>query len=149
MAEALAGLGSRPVLTSPLRRARETADALAARLGVGAEVVPEFGEVPTPAGIELLDRGSWLREFMTSRWDDAPPLVCEWRERLLATLSSLHGDTLVFTHLVAINAVVAAADGTSDVTAVRPGNCSVTVVDAQGPSLEVVERAAQAHAILL
>lgn len=149
VAEALVSLGTRPVLTSPMRRARETADALASRWGVHSEVTSAVGEVPTPDGVALEERGVWLRDFMNAAWAEAPPEVTEWRVGVLDALRSLHGDAVVFTHFMAINAVVGAAEGAADVVVLRPGNASVTVVDVDGPSLEVVERGAQANTLVL
>ena len=50
------------VVSSPLRRCRETAQPTADALGVKIEIDERVGEIPTPAGIAIADRGAWLRE---------------------------------------------------------------------------------------
>ena len=49
------------VVSSPLRRCRETAQPLADALGVEVEVDPLVGEIPTPKALSHAERGPWLR----------------------------------------------------------------------------------------
>src|SRR5690606_37968572 len=49
------------VVSSPLRRCRETAEPLAVALGVEVEIDPAVGEVPTPKALSELERPAWLR----------------------------------------------------------------------------------------
>src|SRR5438128_1634547 len=62
-AAALMALSPRPakVVSSPLRRCRETAQPLADLLGLPVIVDPAVGEVPTPAAIPMAERPAWLR----------------------------------------------------------------------------------------
>jgi len=150
MADALVqGLGAIPVLTSPMRRTRETADALASRWGMGAEVEPAVGEVPSPEGTPLEERGGWLRQVMDGRWPELPDGLVVWRDSVVATLTSLPHDAVIVSHFVAINAAVGAADGDDRVVCFRPGYCSVTVLETEGSSLTVIERGAQANTLVL
>lgn len=150
LADALVGrLSPMPVITSPLRRTRETADALAQRWGMAAEIETAVGEVPTPDGTALEERGTWLREFMESSWSDASPDLLAWRARVIDALSALVHDAVIVTHYVAINTVVAAAESNDRVINFRPGNCSVTVVERDGADFTVIERGAQANTLVL
>jgi broad specificity phosphatase PhoE len=138
-----------PVITSPLRRTRETADALAHRWGMAAEIEAAVGEVPSPDGIALEERGAWLRDFMESEWSGASPDLLAWRARVVDALSALTHDAVVVTHYVAINAVVGVAEDHHRVISFRPGNCSITVIERDGPDFTVIERGAQAHTLVL
>ena len=125
----LAGLAGTPVVTSPLRRTRETAAPIAAALGVEARVDPAVGEVVAPPPFAALDqRGPWLRGFMQGGWTDADPSLLAWRSDVVSALLALPGDAVVVTHFVAINAAVGAALGDDRVVCFRPANCSRTVL---------------------
>jgi broad specificity phosphatase PhoE len=118
-------LEPQPIVSSPLARARETAAPLAARWGVGMDVVGAFGEIPSPNGA-LAERGRWLRSALVGHWDDLGPEVHRWRLGLIDAAKELPRDAIVFTHFVAINALVGWAEGRSEVTTFAPANGSVT-----------------------
>src|SRR5215831_14817601 len=65
-------LGERPtrVLSSPLRRCRETAQRFANRIGAVVEIDPRIGEIPTPAALTHEERGPWLRAAFAGRWTE-------------------------------------------------------------------------------
>jgi broad specificity phosphatase PhoE len=140
-----ADLGARPILTSPLRRARETAEPLATRWTREVRLEAAVGEVPSPT-TDLVERDAWLREALQGRWAEMGPDVDEWRAGLLDRLRGIDVDAVVVTHFVAINAVVTEADGTPDVTAFLPAHTSVTVVDVDAGTgaLTVVSRGSEA-----
>jgi broad specificity phosphatase PhoE len=137
LADDLNGLPNRlPIYTSPLRRCRETARPLAELWGVQPLTLPEIGEVPAPP-ISLKERQAWLRQAMTSDWaslqSTAPPGSPDygaWRSTLLAAVRAMSGDAVIFSHFIAINAVVGAAAGSEQVVVCRPAHASVTVVEA-------------------
>src|SRR5215472_14287488 len=58
----------RAVVSSPLRRCRETAQPLADALGVAIEIEPAVGEIPTPASLSLAERPVWLQSALTGAW---------------------------------------------------------------------------------
>jgi len=135
----------RPVVTSPMARAGETAACLARRWSRPCVVDPAFGEIPAPWD-DPDQRRSWLRSALASHWDDLGPDVEQWRLTLLAAVRSTEVDTVVFTHFVAINAVVAAATADHAVTVFLPANASVTIIDVDSGSgaLAVVELGSEA-----
>jgi broad specificity phosphatase PhoE len=114
----LAGLGPLPVLSSPLRRCRETSGPLAARWGVDVAIEPRVAEIPSPEGHTLETRIDWLRAAMAGTWSQVivsdGPRYAHYRTELLAALAALPNDTVVFSHFIAINASL--------------DNCSVTTV---------------------
>jgi broad specificity phosphatase PhoE len=77
----------------------------------------------------LRHRARWLAGFLNGRWTDQPASLWAWRRRLVGFLATLAQPTVVVTHAVAINTVLAEAAGDDRVFAwpVAPG--SVTVVE--------------------
>ncbi|HEY8218271.1 MAG TPA: histidine phosphatase family protein [Acidimicrobiia bacterium] len=131
-ADALAAhLGVQPplaVVTSPLRRARETAAPLARRWACRPDVVAAFGEIPAPQGPPA-ERAAWLRAVMPLTWDDVEPRLLDWRTELLETLAAQPRDGVVVTHFVAINTIVGMATGDRRLVSCTPGHASVTEVE--------------------
>jgi broad specificity phosphatase PhoE len=142
MAAALALKGPLPVVTSPLRRTRETAASLERRWGAPAQVDLRVGEIPSLAAIPL-HRGDWLRNVLQSRWPDLEPSLKLWRKQVFKALGEFMKDTVVVSHFVAINAVVGHALEDDRVTCFHPENCSCTVLDVQGSHWKIVELGAE------
>ncbi|WP_426573231.1 histidine phosphatase family protein [Aquihabitans sp. McL0605] len=138
-------LSPRPIVSSPLRRAVETAGPLAARWNRPAAIDGAFGEIPSPTE-DLALRQRWLRSALAGRWDQLDEAVEAWRRTLLAAVRTVEHDLVVFTHFVAINAVVSEATGDPAVTTFLPANASVTVVDvAPGDgAISLVQRGSEA-----
>jgi len=130
-----------PVLSSPMRRCRETAEPLAALWKTDIRIEPRVIEVPSPVK-DLKQRHVWLRRILQLDWpsveETAPDLV-GWRVRMLDALRDLQQDTIVFTHFIAINAVVSHARNDARVANFMPDNCSVTVLAMEEGRLRVVE----------
>jgi broad specificity phosphatase PhoE len=146
-AEAIAGrlapLGPLALLTSPMRRTRETAAPLEQRWGRPARVEPAVSEIPSPS-LSVAERGPWLQAVMAGRWTALDPALGQWRGRVLAALLALPESAVVFTHFVAINVAAGAALGDDRVVLFRPDHGSVTVVDVEHGHLRLVERGAEA-----
>ncbi len=133
------------VVSSPLRRCRETAEPLAQALGVAVEIDPIVGEIPTPAQLTAEQRGPWLRQVFQGLWRDIEgDLDYEaWRRQIVEALCA-RGDTAVFSHFVAINAVVTHLAGDERVLAFRPDHASITVLETDGRALTLIERGPEA-----
>ncbi len=138
-AETVAGkllsLGAEAFVASPMQRCRETAHPFAARTGQEMRLEPAVSEIVTPEGIG--DRVAWLRNLMTGRW---PKEMVAWRERGFAAVNALPDQTVVFSHFVAINAIVGRLQDTPNVLVFKPDHCSITQL-ARDPSgaLRIVE----------
>jgi broad specificity phosphatase PhoE len=133
------------VVSSPLRRCYETAEPTAAALGVDIEIDPIVGEIPTPAALHPTERASWLREAFQGTWGEIRGDLDydAWRREIVASLRS-RGDTAVFSHYVAINAVVSHLLGEDRVLSFRPDHCSITVLETDGAGLSLVEMGREA-----
>lgn len=139
----LAPRGPLPILTSPLRRTRETAAPLAALWKVEPEIEDAVAEIPSPTD-NLQERVVWLRQFMAGSWRNATMELAAWREDVIAALLAIAEDTVVFTHYIAINVAVGAATGDDRVVVFSPDNCSITIIDNDGGVLRLVEKGREA-----
>ena len=125
-------------LSSPMTRCQETASAYADLSGKTVTVEPAVTEIPTPKDIQ--DRRTWLRELMAGDWVETPDEVKAWHKNLLETVEQLPDRTVVFSHFIAINAIVGHLSGASSVTVFRPNYCSVTILEKTAQGLKVHER---------
>lgn len=134
------------VVSSPLRRCRETAQPYADAIGVEVEIDPAVGEVPTPAGLGEGERGPWLRRAFAGKWSEieGDRDYGDWRRGVAEAVTG-HRGAAVFSHFVAINAAVSWATADDRVAAARPDNGSISTFAATADgSLTLVELGAQA-----
>lgn len=139
--------GERPerVVSSPLRRCQETATPTARALGVAVEVDPMVGEIPTPQALAAHERPDWLRQAFQGTWGEIRGDLDydAWRREIVASLHR-RGDTAVFSHFVAINAVVSHLTDDPRVVSFRPDHASVTVLETDGERLTLVAKGREA-----
>ncbi|HEY2179381.1 MAG TPA: histidine phosphatase family protein [Caulobacteraceae bacterium] len=135
----------RAVASSPLRRCTETALPLAQALGVDIEIVPEVGEIPTPRHLAPAERGSWLRSAMAGTWSDIKGDIDydAWRADIAEAVRARPG-TAVFSHFVAINALVSLLEGSKTVVSFRPDHAAITTLKLDRAGLELVSIGAEA-----
>ncbi len=133
------------VVSSPLRRCRETAMPTAEALGVEIEIDPAVGEIPTPKALSAEDRPAWLREVFQGRWADAKGDLDydAWRREVAASLAA-RGGTAVFSHYVAINAVMSLLAHDDRVLVFRPDHASISTLETDGAAVTLVERGREA-----
>jgi broad specificity phosphatase PhoE len=144
VAEKLKGLGPRLILSSPLRRCRETSAPLARLWDRMPVIEPAIAEIPSPKGMSLEARVGWLRSLMAGSWRDVPPDLAQWREACVAAVAALKEDAVVFSHYVAINVLMGTAVADDRVVVFSPENCSVTVFDNTGGKLRLLEKGGEA-----
>jgi broad specificity phosphatase PhoE len=139
VAQTLAPLGPLDLVTSPLTRARETAGPLSDIWGCPPRIEERVGEIPSPTE-DLMGRTQWLQGVMEKRWPNMAEDLLSWRHGIVQALLALRVDTVIFTHFIAINAVVGAATGDDRVVCFWPDNGSITIVEADGSRLTLMER---------
>jgi len=152
-AEELSTIGRKlPILSSPLKRCRETAQPLSLLWSGNVELFSAVAEIPSPP-LSSTAKQQWLVNAMTGDWSQlqtsAPsgsPDYSVWRRDMIAALRSLPGDAVIFTHYVAINVVVGAALGNERVINFRPGHASVTEVEITTDAVRVVRLGREAEA---
>ena len=139
VAQTLAPLGPLEVITSPLLRAQETAQPLSDIWGCTLRIEERVGEIPSPTK-DLMHRAQWLHEVMGQRWSNLGRNLHYWRQGVVEALLALDADTVVFTHFIAINVVVGVATGDDRVVCFWPDNGSITIVEANGARVRLLER---------
>ena len=148
VADVLAGLGPLAVVTSPLRRCRETAAVYADPRGLDAVVAEEVREVPSPEGYAMEQRVEWLRGAMAAEWRALGPRYLAYRDSVVDFVAALTEPTVVFSHFVAINAVIGACVGDDRLVIRRLDNCSVTTVSIEDGNLRLMSGGAEADTLI-
>lgn len=148
VAQELEALGPLSIMTSPLRRARETAAPLERRWNAQARVESAVAEIPTP-GADPPTRAAWLREVLRGRWTDLSEQHQQWRRQVVDTLVSLPTATVVTTHFIAINVVVGMATQDDRIICCEPDHCSCTVVEVRNGRLQLVSMGKQRETQIL
>jgi broad specificity phosphatase PhoE len=146
--EVLAAPDPLAVLTSPLRRCRQTAAVLCERWSVAPLVDESIAEIPSPTGVAMAERVSWLRAAMVGTWTQLGEPYTTFRDGVVARIRAVDHDTVVFSHFVAINAVIGACLGDDRLVIRRLDNCSITVVDVGTAGLELVEGGHEADTLI-
>lgn len=143
-AGALLALGPKIVVSSPMRRCRETAAPLALALKVEPLIEARVSEVAAPAGVS--DRRAWLRENFAwaddvkrRNWENVDPALRAWRDDVLMGLRALPADAAVFSHFIAINAILSAALRREETIVHRPNHASITEIAIDGDAIRVMK----------
>ena len=148
LAADLGAAGPQPILVSPLRRCRETAEPLARLWAIEPDVEPTVAEIPSPPGVPMGQRAAWLRAVLERTWDDLGPRYTEFRDGVIARMLACATDTVVVSHFVAINAIIGAATGEDRVVIRSLDNASRTVVDVNDGALVLVQGGAEADTLI-
>jgi broad specificity phosphatase PhoE len=125
------------LLSSPLLRARETADALATKLQASVTIDDVYSEVPSP--VPLAERQAWLRSFMTQQWQEQPASLLAWREAMVQGLLALDRPTVVFSHFLVMNTLVGHLQGRDETLCFWPDNAAVVSLRRTAQGLEIVD----------
>lgn len=140
------------VVSSPLRRCRETAGFLLDQWGRpvdGLTVVDAVREIPSPPGVPMPERVEWLRRAMAGSWADLGSPYTDFRDGVVDFVRSRTRPVVVFSHFIAINAVIGACLGDDRLVIDSLDNASVTVVEvAPGGDVHLVERGRQADTLI-
>ncbi len=142
-----------PLISSPLRRCRETAAPLAEHWRSVPTINPKVRELPSPTS-EPLARAAWLAEVLPGTWQALAASgdrqstgygerLAAWRTGLLQAACDCPTDSVIVTHFVAINSLVAEALASDQVSGYRPDNASITVIQTRGHdgrAIQLLER---------
>lgn len=134
------------LISSPLLRARETAQPLAETLGATVSINEAFREIPTP--VPLAERQTWLKSIARQEWKEQHPAVIHWYDSLLQQLAQIGRPAVVFTHFMALNAIVSALSAEARVVSFLPDNASITTVQLKDGSLQLVELGRQLRTVI-
>ena len=125
------------IVSSPLLRAKETAQPLATALRKEMHVDERFREIPSPVGID--DRQAWLSGFMRQQWPEQGSEILDWRESAWDGLFELDRHTAIFTHFMIINAICSRLMESPETVCCVPDNGSVTRLKLASKTLELVD----------
>jgi broad specificity phosphatase PhoE len=147
--------GAQPIYTSPLLRCCQTAAPLERLWQHSAQLLPEVAEIPSPP-LPLEQRHLWLQRAMTGTWlqlqqeaaSDWPDYL-EWRRALLERVALLPEDSVIFSHFIAINVIVAAARNEAAVVCFRPDHASISIIDVHQGKFELVALGREAETLVL
>ena len=139
----LAALKPARLISSPLKRAQETALPLADQMQRQVTIEDRVAEIPS-FGMSPKERGPWLQGILKERWSNLSQDLQDWRNDLIQCLIGINEGTAVFSHFVAINVAVGAATDDDSVVCFRPDNGSITVLETNGSRLKLVERGLEA-----
>lgn len=152
VASTLSARGPLPVLSSPLLRCQQTAFPLATAWKQEVHIQPLVGEIPSPEGYALEDRVTWLRDAMAGTWSEVAQKsgghYGDYRRAIADCVASLTTDTVIFSHFIAINAVIGAATNDDKVVIAHLDNCSVTTFEIVDGTLTLVEIGGEADTLI-
>jgi broad specificity phosphatase PhoE len=152
VATRLSSLGPLPVMSSPLLRCQQTAFPLATAWKQEVGIESLVGEIPSPAGYALENRVEWLREAMSGTWEQVATSsgahYRTYREDVAQFVQSIRVDTVIFSHFIAINAVIGAATNDDRVVIGQLDNCSVSVFETGDKGLSLVEMGGEADTLI-
>jgi broad specificity phosphatase PhoE len=148
VADRLIAAGSLTVVSSPLLRCRSTAKVYADLTRQRVTIEPAVAEIPSPEGIEMVDRVEWLRAAMQGTWRDLGPRYVTYRDAIVAYVGECIDGTVIFSHFVAINAVIGACIGDDRLVTRSLDNCSVTTVAIDSAGLRLIEAGTEADTLI-
>lgn len=149
-AHRLSNLAPVPIVSSPLRRCQETASFLARSWSDALIAIePRVAEIPSPPGMPMSERVTWLRAAMSGSWTDLGDEYWRFRHDIMTYVSGLRRDTVIFSHFIAINAVIGVCLGDDRVVIDSLDNASVTIVDVdRNGRLHLIERGRIANTLI-
>lgn len=135
--QAFSGKTPMRLISSPLLRALETAGPLSRAWGRPIERDGRFREIPS--SVEMAERPAWLDRVMRSHWPEVGVDLHVWRDAAMRALREASMPTVVFTHFMVINAIVAATTGDDRLVCFEPDHASITHLRVDGDTAELIE----------
>lgn len=117
------------IISSPLLRCQQTAKPFAELRNAPVRVSAEAAEIPSPVGVEMSGRVDWLRVAMQGSWADLGGEYVAFRDSVVQFVQSIKTSTVIFSHFIAINAVIGALIGDDRLVIRSLDNCSITLLE--------------------
>lgn len=133
-----------PIISSPMKRCRETSQPLCKLWRDEARIVKAVAEIPSPTP-DLEARTEWLMKAMAGNWSALDQPFLDWRDNVVKTLLAIETDTVIFSHYIAINAAIGNATGDDRLVCFRPDNTSVHEFSNDGGKLSIVQLGKEAE----
>jgi broad specificity phosphatase PhoE len=142
---ALKKVGAVRLVSSPLKRTRETAAPIARELGLPIEICEGVAEVFVPSATPE-ERATQLGPLLSGLWSKQTPELRAWRDRVLFALMELGRERIiVVSHFVAISAAIGASTEDDRVSPCALANASITTMDVVGDKLVLRRPGEVAH----
>ncbi len=125
-AKQLSHLNNIAVISSPLLRCQQTAEPFATAKNTQVSIHAEVSEIPTPSNISFEERGPWLQQAMTGTWQQLGQQFVDYKNTIANFVASLQQDTVIFSHFIAINAVIGHVTNNDQLVVAHLDNCSIT-----------------------
>ena len=138
------------LVSSPMKRCQETASYLSAKWSKAAVgIEPLVTEIPSPDGYGLGERIDWLRAAMAGSWCALGSPYTDFRDDVVRYVAQSTADTVIFSHFIAINAVIGSCLGDDRLVIDSLDNASVTVFETTSEGgLRLIERGNQADTLI-
>ena len=118
-------------VSSPKSRALMTAAPLINKYSKNLITDKTFTEIPS-TGIKPQNKKDWLSEIVTLKLSDLPDEVNEWRLMLIEKIFETKKNTIVFSHFMVINALVAELTKSDTLLCFYPDYTSITKIIVEG-----------------
>ena len=128
--------------SSPLKRALETGEKLKTKLNKGLSIDSTYAEIPSP-GVSFKNRQKWLKEIFNKKIDELEKPQKNWRENIISEIKKIENSTIIFSHFMVINTIVAHAEKNPSMVCFYPDNCSITEFDINQKKIELVNLGTQ------
>ena len=125
-AQQLDHLNNVAIISSPLLRCQETAQPFATAKNTPISIHAEVSEIPTPSNIAFDQRGPWLQQAMAGTWQELGQQFVDYKNDIGNFVKNLKHDTVIFSHFIAINAVIGYVTNKDQLMLARLDNCSIT-----------------------
>lgn len=140
-----------PILTSPLRRCRQTAAPLARIWKTEPRIEPRVTEIPSPSA-EPAARRAWLAKMLSGSWPEAARSSVDegfavrlstWQQGVLDAVTGCAAETIVFSHYFAINWICSVATDSERIGGIRPAHASVISLELEHGIIRLVDMGRQ------
>ncbi len=119
------------IISSPLLRCQQTAEAFTKLRGSQVQIAEQVSEIPSPSGVQMKDRVDWLRNVMQGNWSDLDLNFISFRDELLKFVRAIDQNTVIFSHFIAINAVVGSIINDDRLVIHKLDNGSITILEGE------------------
>lgn len=143
------GDGQVQIVSSPLLRCQQTADRFAKLRGSQVQIAEQVSEIPSPLGVQMKDRVDWLRVVMQGNWSDLDLNFISFRDKLVKFVRAIDQNTVIFSHFIAINAVVGSIINDDRLVIHKLDNCSITILEQNNDAaLRIVQGGHEADTLI-
>lgn len=134
------------IIASPKQRTLETAAPFVALQDAPLVIDPRFIEIQAP--VPLAQRSEWLTGFMKGRWSEQSPEQWRWREGIVNALQELTTTSVIFTHFLVINTVIAHCESRAETLSSWPANGSIFHFQLNAGKLRLVAEGEQLKTVV-